>query len=90
MSRSPTKYIVIAKRLVDYLFSIKDNKMRTYILANRLKRIEAEDIVEIFNIIYEKSYQKFPKYQEVFLSIIDIPIITEIVGLSKMSDIYSI
>jgi len=80
--------IIIVEKFVNDLFSIKDNNIRTYTFANRLKEFEADAIVEMFYIICKRVNQKLPKYQEVFSSLIDIPRITEIVGLPKMSDIY--
>ncbi len=82
--------IEVVERLINDLFIIKDRYMRTYTLAKKLKDMSAEEIAEIFYLIHKRASQKLPKYQEIFLSMVDIPRISGIFGLSKMSEIYTL
>jgi hypothetical protein len=87
MGKDPD-YELITGQLVAKLSAIKDIKMRTYLLAERLKMYPPVVVVELLHLLSDKASRR-DDYREVLLSLVDLETIREILGNQRMSDIYS-
>lgn len=76
------------KRLVSELSITREKKIRTALLAERFGRLKTRTIVMVIDEICVKAEEKAPGYQEILLSLIDIPTITCVLGYPRMSEIY--
>jgi hypothetical protein len=88
MSDKRERVLRWTERLVADILSTKEKRIRTSILAERLKRLKAETIVMVIDEICRKAEEKVPGYQEALFSLIDIQAITAILGYPKMSEVY--
>lgn len=76
------------EELVAKLSAIKDIKMRTHLLAERLKMYPPGVVVEIIRFLSEKASRR-DDYREVLLSLVDLETIRGYLGNERMSDIYT-
>jgi hypothetical protein len=77
-----------AGQLVRELFSVQDKLSRTILLGEKLRILEDEQALEILQIICKKGSKNVPIYQEIFISVVDIPNLSRVMGHGKMSAIY--
>jgi len=78
----------ITEKLVRDVYGLKEKASRTVVLGERLGELSAEVTVKVLNQLCIKANANQPRYQEVLLSFIDIFTITQILGYSRMSQIY--
>lgn len=76
------------KRLISDLIAIERKNTRTVILAERLRRLGPQTIVQVIEEICRKAEERAPGYQEALFALIDIPAISSVLGYPKMSEIY--
>ena len=79
-----------AGMLIRELHCIREREMRSNMLAERLARVKAGVVVEILREICGKAAEKRPLYPEILESCLDIDRLRAVLGLEKMSRIYSI
>jgi len=77
-----------AGQLVRELYSVQDKVSRTILLGEKLRILDDEQAVEILQILCNKGSKNVPIYQEIFISVVDIPNLSRVIGHGKMSAIY--
>lgn len=77
-------------KLVQELLCIREKGMRGAVLAERLKRVRADSVVEILREMCNKAAEKRPRYVEVMESCLDVDRLRDALGMEKMSRIYSV
>lgn len=80
--------IAWTQRLVSDLLVTERKKIRTISLAERLTRLQPQTIVQVIDEICRKAEERAPGYQEALFALLDIPVITGLLGYPKMSDVY--
>src|SRR5574341_1395571 len=79
---------VLAGKLVREVFGVQDPLSRTVLLGERLRSLDEDKALEVIRIICQRAGKKMPVYQEVLLSLVDIPNLARTMGYGKMSAVY--
>lgn len=78
----------VGKKMLDEIFCLSENKMRSAALIERFKTVKPETIAAILQEFCNKASKKRRRYAEIIDSCLDISKMKETLGLEKMSDIY--
>ncbi len=78
----------VGAKLVKELLCLSEKKMRSAMLAERLKGVKTHTIVEILKEICIRAGEKRSQYVEVLENCIDIDRLRDTLGLDRMSEIY--
>ncbi|OGP60059.1 MAG: hypothetical protein A2V67_08935 [Deltaproteobacteria bacterium RBG_13_61_14] len=91
MENDPSEILVAqVERLFQKGARILDRQQRTYALGKKLRRLSPEMIVEIFRITCQGARLKRPLYQDGLRILSDLRRLTPLLGLDKMSEVYTL
>jgi hypothetical protein len=80
----------LTERLLREVAGIMDKNQRSYALAGKLKRRPPEMILEFFRLVYTRSQEKVPLYQDGFRVLSDIRRFSIHLGRDVMSEVYTL
>jgi hypothetical protein len=78
------------ERLFRQSARILDRQQRTYALGKKLRRLSPEVIVEIYRLALQGARLKRPLYQDGLRVLSDLRRLTPLLGLEKMSEVYTL
>lgn len=76
-----------AAHLVERAFGVKDRRMRTVILGEVLRELSTEEVVSVLDVILDRVDRRRPKYQEIYLSIVDREFLAGVLGAEKVDEV---
>ncbi len=82
--------IEITERLLQRISGIVDPRQRSYALGSKLKRLDAETILEVFRLITARAQLKVDRYEDGFRTISNVRHISKHLGFGLMSEVYSL
>ena len=80
----------VAEKLGEELLGLSENEMRRAVFSERLCKVKPEVAADLLSFIYEKASIKKTPYLEILESCLDIDRLRDVLGLEKMSRIYTI
>jgi ubiquinone/menaquinone biosynthesis C-methylase UbiE len=80
----------VAEKLGKELLGLSENAMRRAVFSERLERVKPEVAADILNFLSTKASIKKSPYLEILERCLDIDRLREVLGLEKMSRIYTI
>ena len=79
----------VGRKLIDELLCLSEKKMRSAVLAERFKAVSSATVAEILREFSERASEKKTPYIEILDNCIEIDLMKEVLGLEKMSEIYT-
>lgn len=79
----------VAEKLGKELLGLSENEMRRAVFSERLCNAKAEVVADLLNFIYTEAVKKKSPYMEILESCLDINRLRDVLGLEKMSQIYT-
>ncbi len=87
---SPEDIESITDKILMDISGIRDRQQRSFALGEKLKKLPASTVLEIFHLIAEMGQLKIDKYEDGFRTISDVKRMSQYLGLGKMSEIYTL
>ncbi len=78
----------VTEKLVREICSVQDRRSRTVLLGERLRSLDDAAALEVIRLICRRAGKKVPLYEEVLLSLVDVPLLSRTMGHGRMSAVY--